>query len=539
MDLSESVRRIGVEPNGVRSKLRLHEIPHTPSDRPFRLVTRLRKNIIANFGGQATTVLIGILFIPFYVRILGVEAYGLIGFYLSLQTFFTVLDMGLSATLNREFARHSFSDNAPDRRRDLLRTLEWIYWPVGVLIAIAVSSASLPIAVHWLNPEKLDAMQTARAISLMGLATALQWPISLYDGGFRGLERQVALNSMSAMFALLRSLGALFVLACLSPTLEAFLWWQVIAGVTQTTFYRYALWRMLPPTGDTPRFNMDLVRHVRQFTLGITGISILSFALTQSDRLILSKIIPLTDLGYYTIACTVAGALTAIAGSFFNALFPRYSALVSSGDEHTLIHLYHESSQYIAIAVASVASVLAFFATDILTIWTHNIALARNSGPILSILAVGTALNGLGCLPYALQLAHGWTRLTIYQNIVAVLVVVPTTWWAANHYGGVGAASVWIGLNVGYLTVGIPLMHRHLLRNEMVRWYRTDIIPPVLAAIATAAIAKASLGSIPFGLGGIARLGLVGLLVLCSTALFSTYARQGIANKMAFRLPWN
>ena len=49
---------------------------------------------------------------PFYIKLLGIEAYGLVGFYVTLLAALQVLDLGISPTINREMARHSVR---PDR----------------------------------------------------------------------------------------------------------------------------------------------------------------------------------------------------------------------------------------------------------------------------------------------------------------------------------------------------------------------------------------------------------------------------------------
>jgi len=489
---------------------------------------RVRNNLIANFGGQALSVLLAVAFVPIYIRILGIEAYGLIGFFLSLQAFFTVLDMGLSATLNRELARYSHSGVDADQQRDLLRTLEWLYWPIGVLIAVGVTAMSQPIAAHWLKPVSLNVAQTSHAIMLMGFATALQWPTALYGGGFRGLERQVALNGISAGLAAARSVGAVGILLYVSPTLEAFLWWQVIVAAAQTLISRGILWRMLPDGKRAPMFQSALIRELRGFTLGLTGVAALSFFLVQSDRIILSRLLPLNEFGYYTVATTVAAVLSSMIGPFFNALYPRYSGLVSTGQHDELVQLYHFSNQLLAVTVASVAAVLAFFSFDILKLWTHDLLLATNSGPIFCLLVIGTGLHGLLHLPYALQLAYGWTRLALYQNLVTVAVVVPSIWWLAQLYGGVGAASVWVALNLISILIGIPIMHRKLLPDEMTTWYLKDILPPVLAAGLSAGVARALLPSLPPGLAGIVLLAIVGIVTLVATTLSAPAGRSTV-----------
>lgn len=495
-------------------------------------MTKLRHNVIANFGGQAWGLLMSLAFVPVYIRILGIETYGLIGFFLSLQAFFLILDMGLAATINRELARGTHAGADADAKRDLVRTLEWIYWPTGLLIAIGVFALSGPIASHWLKPVSLSVDQTAHAITLMGLAAAMQWPFGLYAGGLRGLERQVALNGLSAFFATLRSLGAVGVILYYSPTLAAFLYWQVIVGVLQTVASGGLLWHLLPKGTRTAAFKLRHLIEQRAFALGMTGIVAVSFLLTQSDRIILSTLLPLDEFGYYTLAATVAFAMSAVVGPFFNALYPRFSGLVAAGDQEKLIALYHQSNQLLAVVVASTGAVLAFFSRDVLSLWTHNEQLAAQASPILSILVVGTALNGLMNLPYALQLAYGWTRLTLYQNLVAVIIVVPSMWWLGRHFGGVGAATVWVALNLSYATIGIPLMHRKLLRQEMSAWYWRDVLPPALTATAAAGTLWLLVPVAPRGVQGVIMVMAVGLVTLGVSVLATPTTRSFAYNTL-------
>ncbi len=68
-------------------------------------MTPLKRNVAATYVGQMYLALIGIVLVPFYVNFLGAEAFGLIGFWTMLQTWFTLFDMGLTPTMTREAAR--------------------------------------------------------------------------------------------------------------------------------------------------------------------------------------------------------------------------------------------------------------------------------------------------------------------------------------------------------------------------------------------------------------------------------------------------
>jgi len=44
-------------------------------------MSQLKLNIIANYTGKAWTALMSLAFIPLYIKFIGIEAYGLIGFF--------------------------------------------------------------------------------------------------------------------------------------------------------------------------------------------------------------------------------------------------------------------------------------------------------------------------------------------------------------------------------------------------------------------------------------------------------------------------
>ena len=76
----------------------------------------IRRNITANFVGRAWGVVSVYIFIPLYLKFLGVEAYGLVGFYATLMGVLAFADMGLTATLNREMARLSTRKDSTGER---------------------------------------------------------------------------------------------------------------------------------------------------------------------------------------------------------------------------------------------------------------------------------------------------------------------------------------------------------------------------------------------------------------------------------------
>jgi O-antigen/teichoic acid export membrane protein len=450
----------------------------------------LKRNLIANYLGQGWTALMGLAFIPLYIKYLGMEAYGLIGLFAVLQAWLGLLDMGMTPTLGREMARFSAGSHSNESIRDLLRSIEIITFGIAMLIAGGITLCTEWVATDWLQAGELPVEVIAQAFTMMGLVTALRFVESIYRSSIVGLQRQVLLNVVNSAMATLRGLGAVAILVWVSPTIEAFFLWQGLLSIATLAILATTTYATLPKATRSGRFSLEALREVWYFTGGMIGISFLALLLTQVDKLLLSKLLSLSDYGYYTVAATVAAALYMLISPITQALYPRLCELHACGNHGALTEAYHQGAQLVSVVAGSAAIVMILFAETFLRLWMQDHEHAARVAPLLSLLMLGNLLNGLMWIPYQSQLAHGWTGLTLRINIIAVAIIVPAILWATPRFGAEGAAWVWVGLNTGYLLIGIHFMYRRILQGEKWRWYAQDLIAPLgSAALAAGAVA--------------------------------------------------
>lgn len=446
----------------------------------MKSIPSVRHNIIANFSGKAWASVFSLAFVPVYIKLMGVEVYGLLGVFMSLGAVLSLLDMGLSATLSRELSRLSALEDSERESRNLVRTFETVYWGVGILIGIAVVALAPLIAKYWINSSGVDGETVERALMIMGMSVAFQWPGSIYSGGLMGLQRQVVLNIIRSVMVTVQHGGAVFVLIFVSPSIVSFFLWQSFVGLLTTIALAVWLWKSLPQSVFQIEFDKRLLIKSWRFATGVTGISLVTILLTQLDKIILSKMLTLGMFGYYMLAFNVANALHNLVTPISSALFPKFTQLVASGEKAKLAILYHQGCQLLSVLVLPAAITIAIFSKEVLTLWLGDSEATQNAHQILTLLMIGTVLNALMTLPYTLQLAYGWTELAFYKNVIAVILLVPLMVWMVEMYQGIGAAWAWLMLNLGYLIFEVPIMHRRLLKGEMGKWYRRDIIQPIL-----------------------------------------------------------
>lgn len=468
----------------------------------------------------------GLAFIPLYVHYLGLEAYGLIGVFAALQAWLTILDLGMTPTLGREMARFTGGGHTPQSIRTLLRSIEAIALSLALCVGLGVWLASGWIATSWVQTETLDPGTVTAAVGLIGAVIAMRFLEGLYRSAVVGLERQVAYNVVSAGMATLRAGGAVGVLIWVSPSIIAFFLWQAAVSAATLALLAGLTYRILPRTGKVASPSLEAVRPVYRFAGGMIGITILSALLMQVDKVLLSRLLPLSEFGAYTLAATAAGALYFLIGPIAQAYAPRLTAQFAEGNLDGFTHHYHTACQLISVVAGSAALVVIVFSERLLRLWTGDVELAAEIAPILSALALGNLLNGLMYMPFIAQVAHGWTSLTFKVNTFAVLVIIPVLMVVVPIYGILGAGLTWAALNGGYVLIGVQLMHRRILLGQMVAWYKDDVAKPIFTALLFAILSAQFLkNATDSRLGDASTLIIASVVVFTATSFSSRYTR--------------
>lgn len=241
------------------------------------------------------------------------------------------------------------------------------------------------------------------------------------------------------------------------------------------------VYRELPVSQGIARFSWPILKGRAQFSSGMMINATLALLLTQSDKIFLSRILTLEEFGYYTLAITIASLIPQIVVPISQAFYPHMTKLASSGDMSSLSSSYHLSSQLVGAAIFPAGLMLVIYGGNILHLWSGNADLGNQITLILSLVTLGNILHGVTYMPNMLRLAYGWAWFAVKVNAVAVSVLVPALLWAASSYGAVGAAWVWLGLNLGYVSLGVPFMHRQVLPREIGKWFRNDLAYPLVA----------------------------------------------------------
>jgi O-antigen/teichoic acid export membrane protein len=444
------------------------------------------RGLIAGVGASVWTALVGLAVIPFYVRYLGLEGYGLIGFLATAQASLQLLDFGLSNTVSREAARGTATGEQV-QARVLLHTAAIVYWITAAAIGAVMAIAAPAIASRWLQADTLGTASVTSAVALMGLVIACRWPGPLYHGALMGMQRVALSSLLNAAAVTLASGGAVLLMAFVSPSMKAYLLWQAAVGFGFVLIARAFAWRALGRGG--PRAALAQLSSVWRFAAGMSAIGVVGVLLTQVDKILLSKLLPLADYGAYMLATAIAATLYLFALPFFNVLYPRFSLLAHAGNVVGLTETYRLATRLLAAMAFPAAMLLSVFARELVQAWTGDAALAARVALLLPLLAAGVALHCVLYVPYALQLAHGMTRLSLIMSLAMLAVALPLVAGLALTHGAAGGAAAVLVVQAFGLLGGGWMTHRALLKDLWGRWFGIDIGVPLILSLAAGAAA--------------------------------------------------
>lgn len=456
----------------------------------------LKKNVVANFVGNFLGAIISFIFIPIYIRYIGTEAYGLIGFYTAISGFIQIMDFGISGTLNISISKIRNNDDEKIFSLNLFRSFEIINISIAVLIFLFFFLLSDFFAQSWFKDTTLQINEIRNSIMLMGMVIAFKWPTSLYIAAFNGLEKQVKTNYFILLYTVFSVVGAILALHFFKPTIQVFFQWQLLVTIIYCILLKYTISKELKRFKYIGRFDVASLKIIKNFTISLGFISLFSSTYSHLDKIFISKLISLEEFSFYSIAATLAAILYKFIYPVSGAVFPKINQIIHIGNKEVIHDFFHKSAQIISALVIPIGLTLCFFSNDLIFLWSQNLVLAQNVAPITSIIVIGTIITGINSTPQQYQLAYGYTKILFYQNLAGTILLLPLLYTLVKQYGVIGAAMVWVIINIINLTIGQYFFFSRFLKSEAKSWVFQDILKPIVVSILILGLSKYIMGVI-------------------------------------------
>lgn len=457
----------------------------------------IRKNALSNIATKLWNMISIYIFIPFYIKFLGGEAYGIVSFFATMQTAINLLGLGLSNTLRREFAVVEDEKNGDYRKHKLLKGIEIIYWFIALFISGICLCFSRVIAEHWLNIGEFEPNYISNVIFLMGISIALQMVANLYAGCLFGLDYQIEANLYCIVWSILKSCGSVFIVWLLSPDLRIFYGWHIVTDCLYVLVLRISIKIKLKTDKNCKWTVKDfkILKGIWRYAFGILIISFVALINKQLDKIIISNLLSLTELGAYNLATTLGSLTTIFATAMYISVFPTFTNYVTSSEKPYIEQKFLSVNRLTNIVTACIGAYVAVFAIPLIELWTQSDIYSEMLQMAAPLVVMAVAFTEFQEIPYALALAHGNTKINVLMGIAYIPFVCIITWFGIKKLGLVGAGSAYLVVMFSQTLIYEYAVYKKYLKTGAFRLILSDTIIPVLLSVASSFITFKTLRS--------------------------------------------
>lgn len=330
-------------------------------------------------------------------------------------------------------------------------------WTIQILRGAIISLCSLIIA--WPVSRFYNEPSLLWFIPVVGLASlARSFASTSQHVWSKRLDvRKITLIQLS------QQILAIVVMICWALIIGPSVWALVIGSCAGNVYYAVATHIIAPKEIPANRlgWEKDAAREIFSFGIWIFLATGLTFLESQSDRLILGKLLTLSELGVYGLALLVSNIPQAIVSKWSGqVLMPVFSRKIDLPRAQLRKQIWKPRLLF-TLGIGSLISVMAVFA-DVFVDWVYDERF-QQAGWMLSILAFGIWPRVLTLTINPLLMMMGKSVYHAAGNalkVVYLLILLPLSFY---EFGLVGAVVVVAFNDVPYYLV----MQFGLLRERM------------------------------------------------------------------------
>lgn len=392
----------------------------------------LRRNLLINLTGSALPTLVSLVTVPLYIKVLGVERFGVMALVWVLVGYFTLCDFGISLAGQKRIARAL----ATADREDIGRTFWSALWTnlatglVGAAILWAVAGAYF----HWVThaSEALLA-EVAQALPWIALVIPVGNVGVVFAGAISAAERFSVFNINQTIGTVLFQVLPVTAAFVFAPTLQVALGAAVIARAILALMLGVAALRVLeirtvqPAQRSSVRGLFGYGRWM-QLTMAANMIG------ESLDRVVVGALQPPRFVTYYAVPQNLVSRLSLLSDALSRTLFPRLAA----APREEAVEIAHHSLGFLQTLLTPVTLGALFVLEPFLHLWVGQ-ELSTSSGDIGRIMVIGVWFAGQTTVARNLMLAQGKEAGVAHVSMLLLPAFALLLWGGVYLFGIQGA----------------------------------------------------------------------------------------------------
>ncbi len=439
-------------------------------------------NTLSSYGRDAVDTIIFLILIPFIIKTLGSESFGLWSLIWSFLAIFELADLGFGASVIK-YVADARGRKDMERLRRIICTLFWIYAVLGVVVMSGIFASLLFFNRLFDIPPHQEAMARA-VILILGVRSSLYLPLGMFRGVLVGYQKLSVANGYKVLGNLLYLIAVISILK-MTPDIRMLAFINALTGLIPMVTMMIHACRMEPFLSMRPRyFERSLLMELSSFSLYFSFTQIAGLIATRADAMIIKLFFPLETVGIYSVGLRLAEKAGAFCSHLTRALTPVFAELHGSDEQSNVRAAYFLGSKLVIAFATPLLLGLGLLAKPLVFAWTGpDFAEAVPVCQWLTAAAMISIIHGNSVNVLSMGDRQRYVAISL---LVGQLLNIVLSFLLIQPLGMVGVSMAtfiaYIPTYVGLLQICAGRVHGITL----MRFYKTTLFPSFVPAIAMA-----------------------------------------------------
>ena len=424
-------------------------------------MNQLRAGVVLNYVAIVLNMVIGLLYTPYLLRMLGQSEYGLYSLAASIIAYLTVLDLGFGNAIIRYTAKFR-AEGKIEEQQYMFGMFFLLYLGIGVVAFIA--GTILTYNVQVIFSKTMNAGEIERTRIMLGLMTfnlAFTFPMSIWGSIMSAYERFVFQRLVSIIRSVLNPLVMIVLL---------FIGYKAVALVVVTTLFNVATliihyWyckRKLNIKIKFGRCKIAFLKEVSIYSFWVFLNAIMDRIYWSSGQFVLGIFCGAASIAVYAVAIQLLNMYMMFSTAISSVFLPKVTANVAqNNNEKVISNLFIRTGRLQYIVMALILTAFIAFGKPFIFLWAGS---GYDDAYVISLLffiplTVPLIQNlGITILQARNQMKFR-SLLYLFIAVGSLGISIPM----AKYYGGIGCA---IGISSALILGQILIMNIYYQRRQ-------------------------------------------------------------------------
>ncbi len=403
---------------------------------------KLLQNTTYNLLGYTVPLVFALIFIPALINILGKERFGILSLSWAIIGYFSFFDFGIGKSVTKVISERIGKNDSTQ-----IPSIFWNSLLFIALISAIVVSAGLffmpSIIKNYINISTENFNEALKTFYLILFSIPIVTTTTSVRGFLEAYQKFDVVNFYRVILGI-----STFVLPYIVALLIDSLFWIVFSllfiRLLVWIFYINSSFKTNKALSSNFKLKLDfnILKPVFRISIWITIVNIVGPIILYSDRFLISSLLSLTAVTYYSTPYEMITKLLILPTAFVGVLFPTFSASFNNNPEQSR-QLFVRSVKFIYLILFPVVLLISTFSYEILYLWLDE-KFAVESHLVLKYLAIGILFSSLSSIPNNFFQGIGKPNIPAILNLIELPIYIILMYLFIKWYGIEGAALFWM-----------------------------------------------------------------------------------------------